>query len=492
MPSLCDPRSMDSERPAADREPAGDGPQAAPRLLRTPPDPLPVGGGTALFAEGLLGELKGGSGLRLLVNGKPVELMGAGVPPPRSRRGDDYWWAVVPIGAVEGEERLELELAGRPPGGEELVAPLSSTSLIPASPPPAERERAQELLAGGGSGEPGEPSVAICMATYEPDIAMFARQIDSIRAQTHRRWVCLISDDGSAAETVAAMREVLGDDDRFLLAPGERNLGFYANFERALGMVPAAAELVALSDQDDEWHPGKLEALIDGLEPDALLVYSDMRIVDRSGTVISDTYWSFRDNNHTDFASLVLANTVTGAASLFRRELLADVLPFPPRHANAFHDHWIAQVAMALGPISYVDRPLYDYVQHDEAAIGYLSANGGGRYSGSLLSRARISAQRLRRRRYHLGWRVPYFKVYCRIVLAATALELRLAGRLDPEKAEVLATLREPSRAARWLARRIAHDGLKTTETLGRERVMLAGLAWHGVERARRRVGARR
>jgi len=38
---------------------------------------------------------------------------------------------------------------------------------------------------------------------------------------------------------------------------------------------------------------------------------------DEDGEVISDTYWSFRQNNHTDFASLVLANTVTGAASLF-------------------------------------------------------------------------------------------------------------------------------------------------------------------------------
>jgi glycosyltransferase involved in cell wall biosynthesis len=284
------------------------------------------------------------------------------------------------------------------------------------------------------------------------------------------------------------MREVIGDDERFLLATAERNLGFYANFERALAMTPSSAPFVALCDQDDEWHADKLEALIAGLEPGAALVYSDMRIVDRSGGVISGTYWAFRRNNHTDFASLVLANTVTGAASLFRRELLADVLPFPPRHGNAFHDHWIAQVAMALGPISYVDRPLYDYVQHDEAAIGYLSANGGGRFGGSPLRRARISAQRLRRRRWHLGWRVPYFKVYCRIVVAATALELRCGDRMDPGKAEVLATLRDPQRAARWLAGRVARERLATTETLGRERVMLAGLAWHAFERGRRRL----
>src|ERR687893_466642 len=35
--------------------------------------------------------------------------------------------------------------------------------------------------------QPSEgPVVAICMATYEPEFDMFSRQIDSIRAQTHR------------------------------------------------------------------------------------------------------------------------------------------------------------------------------------------------------------------------------------------------------------------------------------------------------------------
>ena len=141
-------------------------------------------------------------------------------------------------------------------------------------------------------------------------------------------------------------------------------------------MVPAEVAHVALSDQDDRWYPDKLEALIAGLG-DANLVFSDMRVTHSDGAILAETYWSRRLPNHGNFASLLLGNSVTGAASLFRRRLLDDVLPFPPRVGNLYHDHWIALVARALGPIAYLPRPLYDYVQHPEAALGHDAANRG-------------------------------------------------------------------------------------------------------------------
>ena len=91
--------------------------------------------------------------------------------------------------------------------------------------------------------------------------------------------------------------------------------------------------------------------------------------------MIRPSYWTERRNNYTNYGSLLLANSVTGAASLFRRDLLDAALPFPPRLARAFHDHWLAVVAMSLGEITYVDEPLYDYVQHGDAVIGHSEAN---------------------------------------------------------------------------------------------------------------------
>jgi hypothetical protein len=96
-----------------------------------------------------------------------------------------------------------------------------------------------------------------------------------------------------------------------------------------------------------------------------------MRIVTDEGKCLSETYWTTRRNNHTNIVSLLVANTVTGAASIFRRPLLEHILPFPDRHGNVFHDQWIGAVALALGKVGYVDRPLYDYVQHGRNVIGH-------------------------------------------------------------------------------------------------------------------------
>ena len=173
------------------------------------------------------------------------------------------------------------------------------------------------------------------------------------------------------------MQRILDGDPRFVVSRSPRRLGYYHNFERALSMAPPSAAYATLADQDDRWHPGKLEALLGALG-DANLVYSDARIVDRDGRLLSNTYWSRRRNNYTNLASLLVANTVTGAASLFRRELLELALPFPPRHGSPYHDHWLAMVALATGRIAYVDRPLYDYVQHRGAALGHARANAAG------------------------------------------------------------------------------------------------------------------
>ena len=448
------------------------------------PERLATGGGTALFVDGRCRPPEGEriASLAVSFDGRRTEAMGWGVAPPRMH-GDDYWWAVIPIAATPEPHFAELSLYVRLAGAEQPIeVGLGQVHLVPRIDRSAASPARPEATDG--------PLVAIAMATYEPDPEMFELQVESIRAQTHRNWICLISDDGSSPAARARIERVVAGDPRFELDFAPANLGFYANFERALAMVPPGVDHVALSDQDDRWRPDKLERLLAGLrsEPGAGLVFSDMRITTRSGAVLADTYWEFRPVNHTDFGSEVLANTVTGAACLFEARLLDDVLPFPPRHGAAFHDHWIGQVAMALGPIAYVDEPLYDYVQHDEAALGYLQANGSGRFSAPLHERAGVWYRRWSGRGYRLAWRVPYFKLYCRVRVATAALRLRLRGRLAPDRLEALDAIEDSAAGVAWLSRRAVRDLRGPTATIGRERVMLAGLAWRRGAVARRRA----
>ena len=215
--------------------------------------------------------------------------------------------------------------------------------------------------------------LVICMATYNPKESRFRSQIESIIQQDYTNWICIVCDDGSEEARKRYMREILVQDPRFFFIENPENVGFYYNFERCLEMVPLGAKYVALADQDDYWYPNKLSECLRKLVGKIQLVYCDMRIVHENGKVLSETYWKNRKNYYKseDLDLLVIANTVTGAASVFRASLLEKILPFPPRYGDLYHDNWIAIIASASGGIDYVFTALYDYIQSSENVIGH-------------------------------------------------------------------------------------------------------------------------
>lgn len=313
----------------------------------------------------------------------------------------------------------------------------------------------------------GPDTVVICMATFEPDMQLFRAQVESLRAQTDTRWACLISDDCSSPERFAQIEALIAPDRRFSASRSPARLGFYRNFERALAMIPETARLVALCDQDDRWHPDKLAVLRAALG-DAMLVYCDQRLTTADGGVLRETLWKGRRNNHTNLASLLIANSITGAASLMRRGVVELALPFPEAPGYQFHDHWLGLVALAAGEIAYVDRPLYDYVQHGGAVFGDVSVGPG----------------RARRRPPHSlmeRWRAAYFYGYRSRVIQARALLDRCGRRLTGRKRRALRRFIDSERsplAFAWLVARSVRSLAGRNETLGSELELAAGIVW--------------
>jgi glycosyltransferase involved in cell wall biosynthesis len=403
--------------PSAHLEPAADGLVSGPGnaflVLGRSPDPDPV----------------------VRLGDSVADLFASGMPP-----SGDFWGLVeLPPGSegphtltVSGTEVDEFEVWPRP-----NLAPVDSQARI-----------------------------AIAMATYDPPLDLFRAQVASIRSQTVDDWLCVISDDASSDGRLAEMRQAIGDDARFVVSRAPRRRGFYRNFERALEMVPENVPLVALSDQDDVWHPEKLETLSSRIGS-AQLVYSDARIVDPSGRLVSPTFWIGRRNNSSNLASLLIANTVTGAASMFRRDLLDDALPLPSAPGPVYHDHWLALVALARGEIRYIDAPLYDYVQHERAFLGHSAANA--------LERARPTHRGLD------AWRRLYFDEYCRTQILARVLCLRLGDRIADRKRATLdrylGAERSPATSA-WLLARSLRTVVGRNETLSSERGILRGILW--------------
>ena len=318
------------------------------------------------------------------------------------------------------------------------------------------------------------------MATYEPPAELLERQLESLRAQTHTDWVCVISDDASTDEAFARLERLTAGDPRFVVSRAPERAGAYANFARALAMVPA------------ERRPRRALPT----RTTAGTRTSSRRCSARSATrgwcsatcgsprptesVISDTYWTRRVPNHDNYASLLLGNSVTGAAALFRRDLLDEALPLPPRAGNLYHDHWLALVAASTRPDRLRRPPALRLRPAPEAVIGHAGANVGV-VGGGVAAAARGPARPRRRGRLRAEWRRIYFAEYCRMALTAVALEQRLGPALGTERRAGAAPrpgarpLRRAPRA--WLAtrqlRRLARD-----DTGGSETGLLRGLAW--------------
>lgn len=331
--------------------------------------------------------------------------------------------------------------------------------------------------------------IAVCMATFQPDMSLFEVQLASLRAQLDQRWVCVISDDCSHPEHYARILAAVGNDLRFAVSRSEQRLGFYRNFERALWLAPPEADLLALCDQDDRWHPDKLGTLRAALG-DATLVYSDQRIVDAAGGVLRDTLWRGRRNNHRDLASMLVANTITGAATLFSRTLMELALPFPDTPGFQFHDHWLAVAALASGDVAYVDRALYDYVQHPGAVFGDVTHGAPSKRSERGLGALRAGLRRWLRLRPRTNWRAAYFYGYLAREAQAQVLLARLAGRLNPSKRralELFVACDSSPVALAWLAARALRVLWGRTETLGSELELAEGVVWKLLAVARAR-----
>jgi glycosyltransferase involved in cell wall biosynthesis len=368
------------------------------------------------------------------------------------------FWVVLPLSPAAEDRQVVVRLVAEVGSGETVVS-ASTTVTLKGTPGSLGADARLRRL---HSPLPEHPRVCICMTTYNPGEAVFRRQIESIRAQTYDNWVCIIQDDWSSRAGVEVIRRVLGDDPRFVFERNDKNLGFYLNFEKVLRRVPADCDLVCLSDQDDEWFPHKLETLIKGFRtPDTTLVYSDMHIVDGEGKVLSKTFWSTRRNNYTDIETLFFANTITGAATMFKASLLPLLLPFPPKRGLIYHDWWLGLVALAAGRMGYIDEPLYAYYQHGGNVVGWS-------HIGKIVSiKQFLTSDPYRRELAHVA-RTMY-NYDCKF-LAATIQTLRLRIPDSPHESALRRLSRLPQRPLSTLLDQVARATVLQRASQNREK----------------------
>ena len=320
-----------------------------------------------------------------------------------------------------------------------------------------------------------DPLVGIAMATYNPEPALFLGQIESLRAQTHDRWVCVISDDGSNAKSLENIKHCIANDPRFVLVPNNIRLGVYRNFERALASLPRECRYIAFSDQDDVWKPDRLSAGLRTFEDDRVeCIYSDMEVVHSSGRRLSPSFWVHRRPQYGSLAGLMLANVATGMVMLFRRELTPIILPFPATPNLTFHDSWIALIMESRKSLRYVPIALVDYVQH------------GGNHTGALTppEPLRVTLRRNIRRLYDIIT-IPLMRPPDADRIKALLTDMAYWGDVEPVRMRILAHALRTRMPGRSGSR--SHVRLRTlVKRFGILAMLRADVDWH--DRYRRSV----
>ena len=184
-------------------------------------------------------------------------------------------------------------------------------------------------------------------------------QVQSILVQLSPDDEIVISDDGSSDDTVQILRSC--EDARVRILQNETPLGISQNFEQAL--KASRGEYIFLSDQDDVWAPHKIETMKEQLERHALVV-CDCRIVDDSRLPEFKSF--FRINNSSaGLVRNILKNSYVGCCMAFRRDVMADILPFP---ADTMHDLWIGLVCELRHSVTFIPDQLVLHRRHSANA----------------------------------------------------------------------------------------------------------------------------
>lgn len=226
------------------------------------------------------------------------------------------------------------------------------------------------------SGRRGLVSVALC--TFQ-GARHLREQLDSIAAQTYQPAEVVVCDDGSQDDTLA----ILANFAERVAFPvhiyrNEHQLGSTRNFEKAIGLC--RGDLIALSDQDDRWHPSKLEVLSETLcDSEIGGVFTDGLLMDDSSTLTGGSLWSQNlfQNCESAFgrkakkasaeAALLRNNMVTGATVMFRSSLREKILPFPMEWV---HDGWLAWMLVLHSRLIAIPDSLIHYRIHASQQVG--------------------------------------------------------------------------------------------------------------------------
>lgn len=202
--------------------------------------------------------------------------------------------------------------------------------------------------------------ISVVLCSYN-GARFIQEQVQSILAQTYPIQELIIVDDDSGDDTVTIVEGLASMDKRIKLYRNPQNMGFSANFEKAL--LLATTDIIAIADQDDYWHPEKIQKMMFAWHPEIPLIYCDSVRFSNELPVHPQPNKKNRKLEGDDPKCIAMFNTISGHAMLLRKSLLEKALPIPPA---VYYDWWLAVVAMCNGAVQFLPEILVYQRAHDQ------------------------------------------------------------------------------------------------------------------------------
>lgn len=202
--------------------------------------------------------------------------------------------------------------------------------------------------------------VSVALASYNGE-KYIGRQIESILRNLSAKDELVVSDDGSGDSTLKIIESFRDPRIKVFAGPG---MGVKKNFENAI--KNCSGKYIFLSDQDDVWMDGKIDAVLDVFEEcDCPVVVHDCIVVDEEEQEIEGSFFDYRKSGPGLLKNFI-KNTYVGCCMAFDAELVKTILPIPDD--IEMHDQWIGLMGERKGKPVFITDRLILFKRHGDNA----------------------------------------------------------------------------------------------------------------------------
>ena len=235
-----------------------------------------------------------------------------------------------------------------------------------ASFPNAEERKRQEETVF-----PKDITFSILVPLYNTPEKFLREMIDSVQAQTYRKWELCLADgsDDAHPEVGRICQEYMQNDSRIKYKKIEKNLGISGNTNVCFGM--ATGEYIGLFDHDDLLHPSVLYEYMKAIcEQDADYIYCD-EVTFEGNSIDNMLTIHFKPDFSIDN---LRANNYICHFSVFSEKLLEETGLFRSEFDGSQDHDMILRLTSRTKKIVHVPKILYYWRSHPQSVAADINA----------------------------------------------------------------------------------------------------------------------